>query len=47
MTDWEVLDAHGLGHGRVAEELDLAPSTVKRHLANVYRKTGVGPRVRR
>jgi Bacterial regulatory proteins, luxR family len=36
--------ARGLSNDHIAEQLHLAPSTVKRHLANVYEKIGVGSR---
>ena len=39
-----VLAAQGLSNRRIAEELHLAEATVKRHLANVYEKTGVHSR---
>ena len=39
-----VLAARGLSNRRIAEELHLAESTVKRHLANVYEKVGVRSR---
>jgi DNA-binding NarL/FixJ family response regulator len=39
-----VLAARGHSNERIAEELHLAPSTVKRHLANVYQKIGVRSR---
>ena len=39
-----LLAARGLPNGRVASSLHLAPSTVKRHLANVYSKMGVNSR---
>jgi DNA-binding NarL/FixJ family response regulator len=39
-----LLVARGLSNGRVASSLHLAPSTVKRHLANVYGKMGVNSR---
>jgi two-component system, NarL family, nitrate/nitrite response regulator NarL len=39
-----VLVARGLSNDHIAEQLHLAPSTVKRHLANVYEKIGVGSR---
>ena len=38
------LIARGLSNRAVAEELHLSPSTVKRHLENVYRRTGVSSR---
>src|SRR5215207_9942278 len=43
-TEILVLAARGLSNERIAEELHLAPSTVKRHLANVYEKIGVRSR---
>jgi len=43
-TEILVLAARGLSNDRIAEELSLAPSTVKRHLANVYQKIGVRSR---
>ena len=39
-----LLAARGLSNGRIASALCLAPGTVKRHLANVYRKMGVQSR---
>ena len=43
-TEVLVLAARGLSNDQIAEELHLAPSTVKRHLANVYQKIGVRSR---
>ena len=43
-TEILVLAARGLSNDRIAEELHLAPATVKRHLANVYEKIGVRSR---
>ena len=43
-TEIVVLAARGLSNDQIARELNLAPSTVKRHLANVYQKIGVGSR---
>src|SRR5215207_9894137 len=43
-TEILVLAARGHSNDRIAEELDLAPATVKRHLANVYQKIGVRSR---
>ncbi len=43
-TEVLVLAARGLSNDQIAEELHLAPATVKRHLANVYQKIGVGSR---
>jgi DNA-binding NarL/FixJ family response regulator len=42
--DIVVLAARGLSNHQIAEELHLAEATVKRHLANVYQKMGVGSR---
>jgi DNA-binding NarL/FixJ family response regulator len=39
-----LLSARGLSNGRIASSLYLAEATVKRHLANVYEKMGVGSR---
>ena len=39
-----VLVARGLSNEQIAQELHLAVSTVKRHLANVYQKVGVRSR---
>ena len=38
------LTARGLSNREIAERLHVSPSTVKRHLENVYRHTGVGSR---
>ena len=38
------LAARGLSNREIAERLHLSPNTVKRHLENVYRHTGVGSR---
>jgi DNA-binding CsgD family transcriptional regulator/energy-coupling factor transporter ATP-binding protein EcfA2 len=38
------LTARGLSNREIAERLQVSPSTVKRHLENVYRRTGVGSR---
>jgi len=43
-TEVLVLAARGLSNERIAEHLHLAPSTVKRHLANIYQKIGVRSR---
>jgi DNA-binding NarL/FixJ family response regulator len=43
-TEILVLVARGLSNDHIAEHLHLAPSTVKRHLANVYEKIGVSTR---
>ena len=43
-TEVLVLAARGLSNDRIAEHLHLAPATVKRHLANIYLKIGVGSR---
>ena len=39
-----VLAARELYNARIAQELQLAEATVKRHLANVYEKVGVSYR---
>jgi DNA-binding NarL/FixJ family response regulator len=39
-----LLSARGLSNARIASALYLAEATVKRHLANVYEKMGVGSR---
>jgi DNA-binding NarL/FixJ family response regulator len=39
-----LLAARGLSNRRIASRLHLAESTIKRHLANVYGKMGVGSR---
>ena len=36
--------ACGLSNARIADALHLAEATVKRHLANIYEKMGVGSR---
>jgi DNA-binding NarL/FixJ family response regulator len=43
-TEIVVLAARGLSNDQIARELNLALSTVKRHLANVYQKIGVRSR---
>jgi DNA-binding NarL/FixJ family response regulator len=43
-TEVLVLAARGLSNERIASHLHLAPSTVKRHLANIYQKIGVRSR---
>jgi DNA-binding NarL/FixJ family response regulator len=43
-TEVLVLAARGLSNERIARQLHLAPSTVKRHLANIYLKIGVRSR---
>ena len=43
-TEVVMLAARGLSNDQIATHLHLAPSTVKRHLANVYQKVGVGSR---
>ncbi len=39
-----LLAARGLSNGRIASSLHISEATVKRHLANVYKKMGVGSR---
>jgi DNA-binding NarL/FixJ family response regulator len=39
-----LLASRGLSNGRLASALHIAEATVKRHLANVYQKMGVGNR---
>ena len=39
-----LLASRGLSNGRIASLLHIAEGTVKRHLANVYEKMGVGSR---
>jgi DNA-binding NarL/FixJ family response regulator len=43
-TEVLVLVARGLSNYQIATEMHLAESTVKRHLANIYEKVGVGSR---
>ena len=43
-TEVLVLAARGLSNDQIASHLHLAPSTVKRHLANIYLKIGVRSR---
>ncbi len=43
-TEIVLLAARGLSNREIAGELNLAPATVKRHLANVYAKIGVRSR---
>jgi DNA-binding NarL/FixJ family response regulator len=43
-TEVVVLAARGFSNARIAEELNVAEATVKRHLANVYQKVGVHSR---
>jgi DNA-binding NarL/FixJ family response regulator len=43
-TEIVVLAARGCSNHRIAQELHLSEATVKRHLANVYKKIGVGSR---
>jgi len=43
-TEIVVLAARGLSNSRIAEELNISPVTVKRHLANVYQRIGVNSR---
>ena len=39
-----LLAARGLSNARIADALNLSESTIKRHLANVYERMGVGSR---
>ena len=41
---WGPLAARGLSNRRISEALHISEATVKRHLANVYEKMGVGSR---
>jgi len=43
-TEVLLFAARGLSNLQIARELNLAEATVKRHLANVYQKMGVGSR---
>jgi len=43
-TEIVVLAARGLSNSQIARELHISVATVKRHLANVYAKIGVGSR---
>lgn len=43
-TEIVVLAARGLSNRLIAGELNLSEATVKRHLANVYQRIGVGSR---
>ena len=43
-TEILVLAARGHSNDSIAAEMHLAPATVKRHLANLYQKIGVGSR---
>src|SRR5215213_4259560 len=43
-TEVLVLAARGLSNHQIAQELNISEATVKRHLANVYHKIGVGSR---
>jgi DNA-binding NarL/FixJ family response regulator len=43
-TEIVVLAARGLSNRLIAGELNLSEATIKRHLANVYQKIGVGSR---
>ena len=40
------LVARGLSNGEIAQELRKSASTVKSQLASVYRKLGIGSRIR-
>ena len=43
-TEILVLAARGLSNRLISQELNVSEATVKRHLANVYRRIGVGSR---
>src|SRR5829696_6854138 len=43
-TEVLVLTARGCSNYQIAQELNISEATVKRHLANVYKKIGVGSR---
>ncbi len=43
-TEIVVLAARGFSNSQIARELQISEATVKRHLANVYAKIGVGSR---
>jgi DNA-binding CsgD family transcriptional regulator len=43
-TEIVVLAARGLSNRLIAGQLNISEATVKRHLANVYQKIGVGSR---
>jgi DNA-binding NarL/FixJ family response regulator len=43
-TEIVVLAARGHSNYQIAEELHISEATVKRHLANIYQKIGVGSR---
>src|SRR5215218_5234487 len=43
-TEIMVLTARGCSNYRIAQELNISEATVKRHLANVYKKIGVRSR---
>ena len=43
-TEVMVLAARGFSNRRIAEELNVAEATVKRHLANIYEKIGADSR---
>ena len=43
-TEVLVLVARGLSNDQIAQQLHLAPATVKRHLANIYERVGVRSR---
>ena len=43
-TEIMVLAARGCSNNQIAQELHISEATVKRHLANVYQKIGVGSR---
>lgn len=43
-TEVVVLAARGLSNREIAQELHISEATIKRHLANIYHKVGVGSR---
>lgn len=40
-----LLASRGLSNQQIASRVHLAEGTVRRHLANIYQKMGVGPRL--
>ncbi|MCB1929064.1 MAG: helix-turn-helix transcriptional regulator [Rhodocyclaceae bacterium] len=37
--------ADGATHGEIGEQLSIAPTTVRNHIANIYRKLGIGNKI--